>query len=187
MSHKFYQITPTDKFGWHLALLEVYEKLFAPFKALDMDECEKAVRVMEIGTDGGGGLRMYQDYFPYGMIYGIDIAPTPDAAKDQPRIMHLQADAYTTTMVNAWKQLCPSLFHVIIDDGPHTLGSQEFFVQHYPNLLTPDGIAIVEDIQDWAHVAHLAALVPPGFFTMGIDLRHCNGRYDDILLVIFRK
>ena len=185
MSHQFNQITPTDHFGWHAAYLEVYEKLFEPFKA--KDEVGMTIAMLEIGTDGGGGLRMYQDYFRDGMIYGIDIAPTPDAARDQHRIMHLQADAYTTSMVDSWKQFCPSLFDIIIDDGPHTIGSQEFFVQHYPHLLSPDGIAIVEDIQDWNHVAHLAKLVPDGFFTMGIDLRHVNGRYDDILLAIWRK
>lgn len=187
MSHSFRQITPTDHFGWHLAYLELYEKLFAPFKALDGEECIVHIKLLEIGTDGGGGLRMYQDYFPQGMIYGIDIASTPEAVRDQPHIMHLQADAYTTTMVNAWKQLCPSLFHIIVDDGPHTLGSQEFFVQHYPSLLTEDGIAIVEDIQEWSHVDHLAGMVPEGFFTMGIDLRRNSGRYDDILLAIWRK
>ena len=57
MSHRFNQITPTDKFGWHAALLPVYERIFAPFRDRD-------ISLLEIGTDGGGGLRMYADYFP---------------------------------------------------------------------------------------------------------------------------
>lgn len=178
MSHSFRQITPTDHFGWHAAYLEVYEKLFVPFK-------NRPINLLEVGTDGGGGLRMYQDYFQQGHIYGADISPTPDAAKDQPGITHCQIDAYTQEFINGMGQWCP--WHIIIDDGPHTIGSQEFFVQNYPQLLTADGIAIVEDIQEVGHVQHLARLVPEGFFSMGIDLRHVNGRYDDLLLVIFRK
>lgn len=180
MNHSFRQITPTDHFGWHAAYLEVYARLMERFRDIE-------IRLMEIGTDGGGGVRMYRDYFRNGMIYGIDISPTPEAARDQPGIMHLQADAYTESMLRAWEDFCPALFHIIIDDGPHTLGSQEFFVQNYTRLLTADGIAIVEDIQEPGHASHLASLVPDGFFSMVVDLRHCNGRYDDVLLVIFRK
>ncbi len=186
MSHSFRQITPTDHFGWHSAYLECYRRLFAPFKELDGDGYEIPITLLEIGTDGGGGLRMYQDYFPAGNIVGVDISPTPDAAKGQPRITHLQFDAYTKQAISAL-ELEYEMFEVIIDDGPHTLGSQEFFVQNYPSLLSEDGIAIIEDIQSIEHVPHLAALVPQGFFAMGIDLRSNNGRYDDILLVVFRK
>lgn len=179
MSHSFCQITPTDHFGWHAAYLEVYEKLFVPFK-------KQPIRLLEIGTDGGGGLRMYQNYFEQGAIVGVDISPTPDGVKNQPRVAHFQQDAYTVATVKS-----PVFgfypWHIIIDDGPHTIGSQEFFVQNYPQLLTEDGIAIVEDIQEVGHVQHLARLVPEGFFSMGVDLRHCNGRYDDVLLVIWRR
>lgn len=184
MSHRFAQITPTDHFGWHAAYLEAYEKLFAPFK-------DGETQLLEIGTDGGGGLRMYSDYFPHGVITGIDISPTPSelekeiADSYEGKIRHIVRDAYSIYGVQHLKHFGP--YHVIIDDGPHTLGSQEFFVHQYPNLLAGDGIAIVEDIQEWGHVAHLAKMVPTGFFAMGIDLRHVNGRYDDILLAIWRK
>lgn len=182
---KFNQITPTDKFGWHQQLLPVYEKLFAPFKILDGDECEREIRVLEIGTDGGGGLRMYQDYFPNGMIFGIDVSPTPEAVKDQPRIIHYVADAYAqfpTAIVGN------TTFHVILDDGPHTLGSQQFFVQFYPQLLTPDGIAIIEDIQSPEHIAILEKCLPEGFVSMAVDLRHVElTRYDNLIYVCWRK
>lgn len=175
MSHSFRQITPTDHFGWHAAYLEVYEKLFAPFK-------DKPINLLEIGTDGGGGLRMYQDYFPNGIITGFDISPTPEAAKNQERIVHFQRDAYCKVTLEF------GMFDIIIDDGPHTLDSQEFFARHYPALLTPDGIAVIEDIAEHSHMAELQACVGPEFFTMGIDLtHHDNRRYDNRLLVIFRK
>lgn len=131
-------------------------------------------------------LRSYREYFPEAAIHGIDISPAPPTLGGH-RIFHYQRDAYTRETLDFLQSGFPPGFDVLVDDGPHTFGSQEFFVQHYPNLLTDKGIAIVEDIQDWAHVAHLAALVPPGFFSMGIDLRANSGRYDDILLAIWGK
>lgn len=125
---------------------------------------------------------MYHDYFPQGAIIGYDIASTPDAAKGIERIAHFQRDAYTAESVKMAGDL-----DIAIDDGPHSLGSQEFFVANYPHCLTENGIAIVEDIQDPAHIQHLAARVPGGFFAMGIDLRHVNGRYDDLLLAVWRR
>lgn len=130
---------------------------------------------------------MYQDYFLEALIVGIDVSPTPDGVKDQPRIIHHhQMDAYQQSSVT-FLGLSHHLFDVIIDDGPHTLGSQIFFVQNYPNLLTPEGIAIVEDIQDPAHIAQLQSVLPPGFHSMAIDLRHVEPtRYDNLLFCVFR-
>lgn len=178
MSHRFQQITPTDHFGWHAAYLDVYEKLFAPFK-------EEAITLLEIGTDGGGGLRMYQDYFPKGRIVGVDVSPTPDAAKDQPRITHYETDAYTPNAVVQFK-LGFHEFQVVIDDGPHTLGSQEFFCANYPALLAKDGILICEDIQAPEHAPMLQKCLPVGMSSMIVDLRAVNGRYDDLLLVAWK-
>lgn len=179
MSHRFKQITPTDHFGWHAAYLEVYEKLFAPFK-------DRSMTLLEIGTDGGGGLRMYEDYFPKGIIYGYDISPTPDSAKGRDRITHHQRDAYTEDSVRF--MVHGHRLDIIIDDGPHTLGSQEFFARHYPNLLSDDGIAIIEDIAEPHHLAHLQSCVGPEFFTMGIDLTHHDERrFDNRLLAIWRR
>lgn len=178
MSHRFNQITPTDKFGWHLALLDVYEKLFAPFK-------DESVNVFELGTDGGGGLRMYQDYFTKARIVGMDISPTPDAAKGQPRIVHYQMDGYTHQAIEHLMSEHGE-FHAAIDDGPHTLSSQEWFCANYPKLLAKDGILIVEDIQSPENGPILQSKLPDYMKSMIVDLRGVNGRYDDVILVGWR-
>lgn len=166
--------------GWHSAYIEIYKLLFSRW------ERAAPVVLLEIGTAGGGGLRAYQDYFPNGYILGIDIHAIPDGVKGQPRIVHMQDDAYTMAKVNELA-LSPR-FDIQIDDGPHSIESQEFFVQHYPNLLGPGGVAIVEDVQAPEHIARLARLVPPEFFAYGIDLTmHDGGRYDNRILVIQRR
>jgi len=176
---------PTDHApgGWHAAYAEVYEPLFKKFTDHD-----KSVRVLEIGTDGGGGLASYCHYF-YNQdrkIYGVDISECPAWMVGHPRITHFQRDAYTEEFFQFLKST--HTFHIALDDGSHQLGHQEFFCQHYPHLLTQDGIAIVEDIAEHAHIAHLAKFVPPEFFCYGIDLTmHDGGRYDNRLMVIHRK
>lgn len=174
MSHGFKQITPTDHFGWHAAYLPVYERLFAPFKP-------RGLSLLEIGTDGGGGLLMYADYFPHGTIYGVDIAPTPASLLGVARVGHFQRDAYTSEAVYAFAKM-----DIIIDDGPHSIESQEYFAANYSKALVREGIAIVEDVQDIGHFSRLAKALPLGFIGYGIDLRHDGDRYDNLLFVIER-
>lgn len=184
MSHSFKQIAPTDHFGWHAAYLEVYERLF---KSVGHGS------VLEIGCDGGGGILSYEEFFSRAGILlprrfvSCDISPEPDSLKLHKSVMrtHFQLDAYTQESLSLLSSLGP--FSLMIDDGPHTLGSQQWFVQNYPCLLTGDGLAIVEDIQDIAHIQELAKCVREGFMGYAIDLRHVNGRYDDLLFVIQRK
>lgn len=173
---KFTVSTDKQPGGWHAAYIPVYERLLAPLK-----QTQNAV--LEIGTDGGGCLLAYQDWFPFARIHGIDINPTPKAIKGQPRIEHWQFDAYTPSAVAAMRSFGP--FAVAIDDGPHSLESQLFFVENYPKLLTEDGIAIVEDVQAPEHIAALTEAVRPGCFGFAIDLRQISPtRYDNLLFCV---
>lgn len=186
MSHSFRQITPTDKFGWHQQLLPVYQRLFSKFKELDGDECERLVRLLEIGTDGGGGLLMYEAYFPCCQIHGCDHYFRPQGIEGHGNIYDHNLDAYKPATVEHFFEI--GQFDIVIDDGPHSLESQEFFAQHYPPLLTADGIAIIEDIQAPAHIEWLAAKVPPGFFSFAVDMRHVEPkRYDNLIFCIQRQ
>jgi hypothetical protein len=46
-------------------------------------------------------------------------------------------------------------YDVIIDDGPHSLHTQQFTVANYFNLLKPGGVLIIEDIQNVHHLTLL--------------------------------
>lgn len=190
MSHSFRQITPTDKFGWHQQLLPVYQRLFANLSwwqdAVDGGDCMQTKRLLEIGTDGGGGLLMYEDHFPRWEIHGCDHYFRPQGIEDKPNIHDHNLDAYKPATVEHFFEI--GQFDIIIDDGPHSLESQEFFAQHYPPLLAADGIAIIEDIQAPAYVERLAAKVPPGFFSFAVDMRHVEPkRYDNHIFCIQRQ
>lgn len=180
MNHSFKQFPPgTDHFSWHAAYLGVYERLFERIKHLPHP-------VLEIGTDGSGGLQMYADYFKNARVFGMDINPIPSAIIGHPKIEHIQIDAYTQEAVSQAGLWAGVGYSLICEDGPHYLSTQEFFVANYPQLLHPEGLAVVEDVADISHIPILAAQLPPGFVGFGVDMRHTNGRYDDILFVIQR-
>ena len=166
----------TDHFTSHLALLPVYEKLFAPIK-------DTTNSILEIGTNDGGGIKMYSDYFRHTKAFAMDILPTPPGL-GHGLIQYFQRDAYTVKSVELMREL-GGKFALIVDDGPHDLESQKWFIEHYPALLAPDGLAIVEDIQSEEIAKTLALFHPTGFHSMAIDLRHVNQRFDDLIFVIW--
>jgi len=74
----------------------------------------------------------------------------------------------------------------MLDDGPHTLESMQQFIRLYSNIMTNDGILIIEDVQsmDWLEV--LVNTVPEHLkqYIKIYDLRDIKGRYDDIVFTI---
>jgi hypothetical protein len=101
-------------------------------------------------------------------------------------IQYFQRDAYTLDSFN-FMHKHGGKFALIVDDGSHTLEHQVWFCKNYPALLAPDGIAIVEDIQEWEYLSLLSTIVTSGFSSMAIDQRHVNGRFDDLIFVIWPK
>lgn len=59
----------TDKGTKRHSYTDVYELFFRPIKF-------KAERIFEIGVRKGASLRMFAEYFPNAVIYGIDIEDT---------------------------------------------------------------------------------------------------------------
>ena len=73
-----------------------------------------------------------------------------------------------------------------IDDGPHSLASQQRFLELYLPLLNDGGIAVIEDIQDYSRFDSLTALVGEDYTYEIVDLRGVKGRYDDLMLVVYK-
>lgn len=149
--------------------------------------------VLEIGCDGGGGILSYADWFSKSAgillpreFVSCDISPRPPSLDLNPRIHHYQGNAYTYDFIDeVLHRYAP--YAVIVEDGPHTLGTQMFFAEHYPRMLSEDGIAIIEDIQSPEHVSQIVGKIPPEFTAYAIDLRWADDRYDSLLLCIQRK
>ncbi len=74
----------------------------------------------------------------------------------------------------------------ILDDGPHTLESMKQFIKLYSQIMTDDGILIIEDVQSMEWINILRREVPEDLkkFTKTYDLRKYKNRYDDIVFTI---
>ena len=101
-----------------------------------------------------------------------------------PRInLTLGVDAYSDSFI---AKLASARYDVIIDDGPHTLESMKVVVSKYSQLLTENGLLIVEDVPNIEWIDELRAVTPVDLakYIQVYDLRGNKGRYDDILFVI---
>ena len=156
----------------------VYEYLLTPF--IDQ-ECT----LLEVGVCFGGSLRLWYDLLPRATIIGVD---REDSCKKS--IAHLDrchliiADAYQADTIARTKGLAPQGLDIIIDDGPHTLASQQAFLSYYLPLLKPSGFAIIEDIQNESFIQELIKIPDSSFRCEVIDRRSQKGRYDDLMLLI---
>lgn len=172
----------TDKNTVH-SYLDTYESLFSKKKL-------EPINVLEIGIHYGGSIKLWHDYFLNGKIYGVDVINERDgiikenSIIDNSRIkLFTRVNAYDVNFVN---YLSSQKFDIMIDDGPHTYESVEFFIKYYLPLLSEDGILVVEDIQHWDWIDKLKSFVPDQYkpYIKVFDLRSNKGRYDDILFVV---
>jgi SAM-dependent methyltransferase len=147
--------------------------------------------LLEIGVQHGGSSLLWHEYLPGFRLFLSDIQDiVPDVIWDQmdpDRYDFYQGDAYNGGSLKMFADECPEGFDIIIDDGPHTLQSQIFAVEHYYPMVKPGGVLIIEDIQDINHLDALTQAVPEDEQD-GIkifDNRPSRGRYDDVIWAIF--
>lgn len=166
----------TDKNTSH-SYVEVYERLFSPIR-------ESCTKVLEIGVQEGGSIKLWNDYFPNAHIYGLDI----DFSKlrvdlSSPRIHTSQCNAYSNDTIATLED---GSFDIIIDDGPHTKESMIIFASKYSQLLKEGGISVIEDVQTMEWVSDIVKSFPKYMKVDVIDRRHVKGRWDDILIIAKR-
>jgi cephalosporin hydroxylase len=172
----------TDKNTVH-SYLPLYQQLLISKK-------ETAKNVLEVGICNGGSIKMWSDFFTNATVHGIDImhiGQVWDKLKKNERIkLYASSDAYNNDffVTNFLNKNIKCDF--MLDDGPHTLESMKRFIMLYSQIMTEDGILIIEDIQstDWLSV--LINEVPEHLkpFIKIYDLRGNKGRYDDIVFTI---
>lgn len=171
----------TDKNFVH-SYIHVYESLLESIRF-------SSTNILEIGINTGNSHRMWRDYFPNANIYGLDIENFCDGMINEERIITKLTNAYTKESIEDFGNI---RFDVIIDDGPHTLDSQIFVVENYCNLLTDNGILIIEDIPDINWIQILSSHVPNELkiLSYGIDRRwvpNASWYHDEILFVIDKR
>lgn len=172
----------TDKNTSH-TYLPLYQKLLEKKK-------ETAKNVLEIGIQRGGSIKLWNDFFTNATVYGIDIADIWPVAKnlsDNERIiLYPLTNAYDEEIFknNFLNKNIKCDF--MLDDGPHTLDSMKKFIKLYSQIMTDDGILIIEDVPEMSWIDALKEVVPEELkkYVKTYDLRKNRNRYDDIVFTI---
>jgi predicted O-methyltransferase YrrM len=103
-------------------------------------------RMLEIGVDRGGSLRMWREYMPNATIVGLDINPKAAQHDDPERHIHVRIGDQTDIrfLESVFDEFGP--FDTVLDDGGHTPKQMIGSFQYLFPRLKPGGVYIVEDV-----------------------------------------
>ena len=103
---------------------------------------EKALKVLEIGVQTDKSVKMWKEYFPNAIIYGLDIDPKCKKFEEE-RIEIIIGDQNNVKCL----EKIPSDIDVIIDDGSHVESHVITSLNYlYKNKLKIGGIYLIEDM-----------------------------------------
>jgi hypothetical protein len=132
---------------WGNGYMPYYQTHFAPFR-------NRALKLLEIGVggyqdprSGGESLRMWKDYFPRGMIYGIDVVDKSYHNDD--RITTFVGSQNDPIFLDDLARRLGQ-FDIIIDDGSHV---SDHVITAFRTLfprLADNGVYVIEDLS-WSY------------------------------------
>jgi hypothetical protein len=176
----------TDKNTVH-SYLPLYQELLKSKK-------ETAQNVLEVGIYKGGSIKLWSDFFTNATIYGLEdgtdiisINDTLEDLKNKNNIkLYLSHDAYDEGVFKLNFLDKDVKFDLLLDDGPHSLESMIKFIKLYSQIMTDDGILIIEDVQEYELIEILKSVVPDHLkkYIKVYDLRKNKNRWDDIVFSI---
>jgi hypothetical protein len=157
------------------------------FNSQYMKKCEP-LKVLEIGVSlfGDGSAKPISKSELVGKYVGIDVDVYHGTGLNDKVTLHTgQAfDGYKRTTLEFLEKE-HGKFDIIIDDGPHTWESQEWFLHNYHDLLVDGGVLLCEDINQ-AFYAHLHQLVDKLNLYV-LDLRmNANPHHNEIIAIRYK-
>ncbi len=179
----------TDKNTIH-SYLPLNEKLLKNKKETAKNVLEVGIGDFNQGITNGGSIKLWHDYFINATVHALDICPIGrvwDGIKNNDRIIiYSSINAYNNDFFTANFLNKNIKCDFMLDDGPHTLDSMKQFIKLYSQIMTDDGILIIEDVQSWDWINILKNEVPQHLkqFIKIYDLRPNKKRYDDIVFTI---
>ena len=119
--------------------LDVYDPVLQPW-------VDKGIKLLEIGIRKGGSLHLWRDYFPFGIIAGIDLE-LPERFEPGERIQIFEGSQSDKRFLSeVANKIAPEGFDIIIDDASH-IGelTKTTFWHLFDNHLKPGGLYTIED------------------------------------------
>ncbi len=177
----------TDKNTTH-SYLHLYNELLTKKRFTAKNVLE--VGIGDFNEKNGGSIKLWRDYFTNATIYGLDVLPInrvmDELLNDPIVILYTSTDAYNEDFFNKNFLNKNITCDFMLDDGPHTLESMVQFIKLYSQIMTDDGILIVEDVKSLDWIEKLKNEVPVHLkqFIKVYDLRSNKNRFDDIVFTI---
>lgn len=127
----------TDKHLGRFPHSKLYDSVLKPYKDLP-------IRLLEIGVNRGGSIKLWEEYFPNASIYTIDINPL---------CKHYETDRTHVDIVDQSKKnelldymaKVGGQFDIIIDDGSHMTSHQILTFNTLWPFVVEGGMFIMED------------------------------------------
>lgn len=117
--------------------LEYYDKYFRSL-------ANKEINLLELGVDKGDSLKFWRDYFPNGIIVGIDINKVV-IDDNSGRIQIYQGSQYDISFLDSVSKK-HGKYDIIIDDASHIGEFTKISFWHlFNNYLKKGGIFVIED------------------------------------------
>lgn len=123
----------TDK-EWYHHYGIVYKELFKRFKRKDK------LNILEVGTQKGGSLLAWKEFFPNSNVIGVDIV---DVVPEEYR-----KDTVTRVISDIKNVKIDYDFDIVIDDGSHFIGDIVFVICEYLVKLRKGGVLVIEDVRN---------------------------------------
>lgn len=165
----------TDKWGHHY-YTDIYDKYFAPFTDKPFTFLEIGIGGYEHPDRGGASLKMWQDYFRYAQIHGLDIHDKNffNRGRIHTHIGSQDDEVFLNELI---RKIGPP--ELIVDDGSHisslTIRSFEIL---FP-LLKPGGIYAVEDTHT-SYWEDMGGSVEVNDLTVSTTINYFKRLVDDI-------
>jgi len=149
------------------------------------------INILEIGIYNGESLRIWDDWFVNGNIYGLDIdCASLDRARDKNlsnRVHLFCGDAYSQEVVDTFED---NFFDFVIEDGSHVPQQQRDAVNLWLPKIKSGGKMIVEDVAELHNAELLVNSIDSNRVSSSkiFDLRHISNYHwnDDILVEFVR-
>jgi len=167
--------------------IPTYESLYSPIR-------DEPLTILIIDAGMSGVVQMMNNYFSNAIIHVCDgreghhfKPPLYHSGLHQNVILHSSARPFDVDYVETEFVENGLQFDIIVEDtSPRTLEIMSKTLDLYCKLLSPNGMLIIEDVQEIYWQDTLIQHVPEGRLrenTTVYDLR-ASGRYDDILFVV---
>jgi 23S rRNA U2552 (ribose-2'-O)-methylase RlmE/FtsJ len=117
-------------------LTEIYEPYLAGLR-------ERPLRILELGIERGGSLRMWRDYFPRAQVIGVDVVRdrVQYASERIEVVIGDQKDPKVLAPIVAGGPL-----DLVLDDGSHRAAEQQGSLLHLWPHVKPGGYYVIEDV-----------------------------------------